>query len=81
MALRRNYRNLNRLNSGASGQLKKGHEEKMVAGLTERQMIKAIRGGFYSGDPEGFADDMRILRNRGTSIRDYYNQLKKGKYI
>ncbi len=77
MALRRNYRNLNRLNSGASGQLKKGHEEKLVASLTVKQMIKAIRSGAYSGDPAGFAEDMQILRDRGMSIKDYYYQLKK----
>ena len=53
----------------------------MMADLTNQQMIKAIKGGFYSGDLEGFLEDMQILRDRGETIKQYYDFLKTKKYI
>tara|TARA_R100001594_G_scaffold20836_2_gene40319 strand:+ start:246 stop:503 length:258 start_codon:yes stop_codon:yes gene_type:complete len=85
MVVRREYRSLRSLNRGVGGQIKRGEREKinnrMMAGLTNQQMIKAIKGGFYSGDLEGFLEDMQILRDRGETIKQYYDFLKTKKYI
>ena len=80
MALRRNYSSLNRLDRGAPSQLKKGHKEKLVASLTNQQMMKAIKG-YYPGDNAGFLEDMQLLRTQGQSIKSYYNSLKRKGYI
>ena len=85
MVVRRSYRSLRSLNRGVGGQIKRGEREKinnrMTAGLSTKQMMKAIKGGYYSGDDEGFLEDMQILRDRGETIKQYYDELRRKKYI
>ena len=84
MVVRRSYRSLSSLNRGVGGQIKRGEREKinnrMTAGLTTKQMMKAIKG-YYPGDNEGFMEDMQLIRTRGETIKQYYDELKRNKYI
>ena len=84
MVVRRSYRNLRSLNRGVGGQIKRGEREKintrMTAGLTNQQMMKAIKG-YYPGDNAGFMEDMQLIRTKGETIKQYYDFLKTRKYI
>ena len=46
-----------------------------------RSSLKAVRGGFYSGDDEGLIEDLKLLRKEGKSIIDYEKLLRKKGYI
>ena len=61
--------------------LKSEKSSHLIAGLTNRQMVKAIKGGFYSGDDEGFIEDMQMVRKEGRTIQSYYKELKKKGFI
>ena len=46
-----------------------------------KSSLKAVKGGYYAGDPEGLLEDLKLLRERGESIIEYEKLLRKKGYI
>ena len=62
--------------------LKNEKSSHLLAGLTNRQMVKAIKQGkLYSGDNQGFMEDMQMVRKEGRTIQSYYKELQRKGFI